>query len=250
MCSSPMAHPRLPSFRMARGSVPPRCDARLWPGAFVPTSDPCFCGAMSRHGCRKIEDGAADATLLALAGLKRLGLADLAMTILPMDEFLPAVGQGAVCIETRQDDTATRSAVESIAHRETAIAVDMERAFLAELDGSCRTPIAGYCRIVDGAIDFRGMILRPDGSQLSTRRAAAVPSVTPSPWVDPPVRNCARWAAGISLDHVRQGALVALRRPKSERLRRSPRPGIRHCPWRRPPGVRCADRPIGSSGPR
>jgi len=115
---------------------------------------------------RKIEDGAADATLLALAGLKRLGLADLAMTILPMDEFLPAVGQGAVCIETRQDDTATRSAVESIAHRETAIAVDMERAFLAELDGSCRTPIAGYCRIVDGAIDFRGMILRPDGSQV------------------------------------------------------------------------------------
>jgi hydroxymethylbilane synthase len=108
---------------------------------------------------RKLDDGVADATLLALAGLKRLGLADAATAILGLDEFLPAVGQGAIGIETRADDTKTRDLLAAINHDDTANALACERAFLAVLDGSCRTTIAG------GRLRFRGMIVKPDGSE-------------------------------------------------------------------------------------
>ena len=113
---------------------------------------------------RKIEAGEADATLLAVAGLKRLGLLDAAAALLDIDEFLPAVGQGAIGIETRADDAATRALVAKIDDADTATAVTAERAFLAVLDGSCRTPIGGHARINNGAIHFRGMIVKPDGS--------------------------------------------------------------------------------------
>jgi len=113
---------------------------------------------------RKIEAGEADATLLAVAGLKRLGLLDAAAALLDVDEFLPAVGQGAIGIETRADDTATRALVAKIDDADTATAVTAERAFLAVLDGSCRTPIGGHARIGNGVIRFRGIIVKPDGS--------------------------------------------------------------------------------------
>jgi hydroxymethylbilane synthase len=115
---------------------------------------------------RKIEAGEADATLLALAGLKRLGLEAHATEIFAPEDFLPAVGQGAICIETRIEDGRVRPMVEAVGHPDTSTCVAMERAFLGELDGSCRTPIAGHATISQGAIAFRGMILKPDGSQV------------------------------------------------------------------------------------
>jgi hydroxymethylbilane synthase len=114
---------------------------------------------------RKIEAGEADATLLAVAGLKRLGLLAAATKIFAIEEFLPAVGQGAIGIETRADDATTRALVASIDDPDTATAVTAERAFLAALDGSCRTPIAGYAWVENAVVRFRGMIVKPDGSK-------------------------------------------------------------------------------------
>jgi hydroxymethylbilane synthase len=126
---------------------------------------------------KKLEDGVVDATLLALAGLKRLGRADAATSILEVDTFLPAVGQGAIGIETRTDDRRTRDLVAAIGDPDTLTALTTERAFLAVLDGSCRTPIAGHARVAGGTVAFRGLILRPDGSEAhetSRNGAAAV----------------------------------------------------------------------------
>jgi hydroxymethylbilane synthase len=119
---------------------------------------------------KKLDDGVVDATLLAFAGLKRLGREAAATAVLEIDQFLPAVGQGAVGIEARSADSRTRDLLARINHAETLAAVQTERAFLAVLDGSCRTPIAGHARIVGGipggSVVFRGMILRPDGSEI------------------------------------------------------------------------------------
>jgi len=124
---------------------------------------------------RKLDEGEADATMLALAGLKRLGLEREATAILPLDEFPPAIGQGAIGIEARIDDTRTLDLLAPIAHRDTRIALETERAFLAALDGSCRTPIAGHAMVDGDALRFQGMILRPDGSEvLETARQGAV----------------------------------------------------------------------------
>jgi hydroxymethylbilane synthase len=124
---------------------------------------------------RKLDEGVADATLLALAGLKRLGLADAATAVLDVDEFLPAVGQGAIGIETRADDAHTRQMLQPISHADTAHALTCERAFLAVLDGSCRTPIAGHATVTGGVIHFRGMIVKPDGSEaFEARREGTV----------------------------------------------------------------------------
>ena len=124
---------------------------------------------------RKLEQGVVDATLLALAGLKRLGLVEAATAVLPVDEFLPAVGQGIIAIETRADDARTRDLLAAIDHAESATALTAERAFLTVLDGSCRTPIAGYATIVAGRLRFRGLIAKPDGSEVhETTREGAV----------------------------------------------------------------------------
>ncbi len=114
---------------------------------------------------RKLDEGVADATLLALAGLKRLGLAHAATAILSVEEFLPAVGQGAIAIETRAADARVRDLIAAVDHAETSAALSAERAFLAVLDGSCRTPIAGHATIAAQTVQFRGLILRPDGSE-------------------------------------------------------------------------------------
>jgi len=113
---------------------------------------------------RKLGEGVADATVLALAGLKRLGLADAATAVLDVNEFLPAVGQGAIGIETRADDARTCELLAAINHADTFSALAAERAFLAVLDGSCRTPIGGHATI-SGRLRFRGMVVKPDGSE-------------------------------------------------------------------------------------
>jgi hydroxymethylbilane synthase len=127
----------------------------------------------------KLDAGEVDATILAVAGLKRLGLLSVATAILDPAEFLPAVGQGAIGIETRADDAGTRALVAKIDDPDTAIALAAERAFLAVLDGSCRTPIGGHAEIHGENIRFRGVIVKPDGSEAfevsrEGRREAAV----------------------------------------------------------------------------
>jgi len=124
---------------------------------------------------RKLDEGAADATLLALAGLKRLGLADAATEILAAEEFIPAVGQGIIAIETREDDKSTRAWLDAINDAAAMTALIVERAFLSVLDGSCRTPIAGHATIGGGQVRFRGLIAKPDGSEAfeTTRDGAA-----------------------------------------------------------------------------
>ncbi len=114
---------------------------------------------------RKREAGEVEATLLALAGLKRLGLEHVGAPV-PEDEMLPAVGQGAICIECRADDAQTRGWLSAIDHGPTATCVKAEHAMLSVLDGSCRTPIAGHAVLTDGVIHLRGLIAKPDGSQL------------------------------------------------------------------------------------
>jgi hydroxymethylbilane synthase len=114
---------------------------------------------------RKLADGDADATLLAYAGLKRLGKPEVATEILDPSIFPPAPAQGAICIEARIDDAAVQALLAPINHARTFAAVSCERAFLAVLDGSCRTPIAGYAEIESDAIRFSGMILSPDGQR-------------------------------------------------------------------------------------
>jgi len=123
---------------------------------------------------RKVDEGEIDATILGLAGLNRLGIASSATQILPIVDFLPAVGQGAVAIETRTDDTETRQLLDAINHAPTAIAVTAERAFLKVLDGSCRTPIAGHAVVTGDRVEFRGMVFQINGaaSQETTRIGA------------------------------------------------------------------------------
>lgn len=122
----------------------------------------------------KVRDGAFHGTLLALAGLTRLGLAHEASAILDTAHFLPAVGQGAVAIESRIGDEATNAAIAAIACTDTGIALAAERAFLGALDGSCRTPIAGLARVEGDQVRLRGLILSPDG-----RDAAEVDQAAP-----------------------------------------------------------------------
>jgi hydroxymethylbilane synthase len=113
----------------------------------------------------KLERGEVDATLLAMAGLRRLGLTDHVTTILDTDDFLPAVGQGAIAVAIRSDDERVKAALAPIFDAKTGYALAAERAFLTILDGSCRTPIAGHARLVDGELEIRGIVMRPDGSE-------------------------------------------------------------------------------------
>ena len=113
----------------------------------------------------KREAGIVQATILALAGLNRLGMAHVGAPI-PEDEMLPAVGQGAVCIEARADDTRTRGWLAAIDDATTSVCVSAEHAMLAVLDGSCRTPIAGHAVLKGDSLHLRGLIARPDGSEV------------------------------------------------------------------------------------
>ncbi len=118
----------------------------------------------------KLAGGACDATLLAFAGLKRLGIAERATVVLEPETMVPAAGQGIVGVTVRADDAALRTmlaAVEDPAARAVATA---ERALLAALDGSCRTPIGGHARLLpDGTLHLTGLVARADGSFLLRR---------------------------------------------------------------------------------
>ena len=114
---------------------------------------------------KKLDAGEVDATLLAMAGLNRLGLAAAATAPLDVDEFLPAVGQGVIALETRADDKVARTHLAKINDAAAATALAAERAFLAILDGSCRTPIAGHARLAGDALHLRGLIVKPDGAE-------------------------------------------------------------------------------------
>ena len=121
---------------------------------------------------RKAESGEIGATLLAYAGLKRLGLAARVTSLLDLDDFLPAVGQGAIGFTARTNDAKAHGALSAITDRDTGYALVVERAFLAVLDGSCRTPIAGHALVNGGQITFRGQVYRPDGSETFETKAA------------------------------------------------------------------------------
>jgi hydroxymethylbilane synthase len=112
----------------------------------------------------KLDAGNFDAILLALAGLKRLGLESRATAVLAAEDWLPALSQGAIGIEIRSADESARQAVAGLNDRATAIALACERAFQAALDGSCRTPIGGLAEYAEGTLRFRGEVTAPDGS--------------------------------------------------------------------------------------
>jgi hydroxymethylbilane synthase len=120
----------------------------------------------------KIAGGELDATLLAYAGLRRLGLADKASGVLPVEQFLPAVGQGAIAVVIRAGDEASLEALGPILCRDTGVALAAERAFLTELDGSCRTPIAGHATLTGGQVRLHGLLLSPDGTAAAEDEAS------------------------------------------------------------------------------
>lgn len=113
---------------------------------------------------KKLEDGVAVATFLAMAGLNRLGMAGAARSAIEPDEMLPAVAQGAIGIERRAADDRVAAMLAAIHHHETGLRLDAERAFLLRLDGSCETPIAGLALLDGDQIWLRGEVLRPDGT--------------------------------------------------------------------------------------
>mmetsp|Transcript_13968 Transcript_13968/g.21745 ORF Transcript_13968/g.21745 Transcript_13968/m.21745 type:complete len:374 (-) Transcript_13968:295-1416(-) len=115
---------------------------------------------------RKLDDEVVDATLLAMAGLIRMDMTDCVTKTLEWDEMLPAVAQGAIGIQVKSDDEKTIKYISALNHDETKICVECERSFLATLDGSCKTPIAGQAKIIDGKIHFRGLVSSPDGSKV------------------------------------------------------------------------------------
>ncbi|XP_022726010.1 porphobilinogen deaminase, chloroplastic-like isoform X1 [Durio zibethinus] len=116
---------------------------------------------------RKLNEGVVQATLLALAGLKRLSMTENVTSILSIDEMLPAVAQGAIGIACRSKDEKMATYLASLNHDETRLAVACERAFLETLDGSCRTPIAGYAfKDGDGNCIFKGLVASPDGTRM------------------------------------------------------------------------------------
>ena len=114
---------------------------------------------------KKLADGVAECTFLAMAGLNRLGMSDVPATPIETDDMLPAVAQGAIGIERRGDDTRMAEMLSAIHHVETGERLAAERAFLAALDGSCETPIAGLAELTGGTLRLRGEVLRPDGSE-------------------------------------------------------------------------------------
>ncbi|MFC6499436.1 hydroxymethylbilane synthase [Gemmobacter lanyuensis] len=115
---------------------------------------------------KKLEDGVAVATFLAMAGLNRLGMAQVARSAIAVEEMLPAVAQGAIGIERRAADDRAAAMLAAIHDTPTGQRLAAERAFLAALDGSCETPIAGLALLEGDQVWLRGEILRPDGSEV------------------------------------------------------------------------------------
>ena len=123
---------------------------------------------------KKLRDGLADATFLAMAGLNRLGLDDLPAHAVPVDQMLPAVAQGAIGIERREGDARAERMLAAIHDVETGQRLAAERAFLAGLDGSCEVPIGGLAELDGEKLWLRGELLSPDGAHVvsGARRGA------------------------------------------------------------------------------
>jgi hydroxymethylbilane synthase len=114
----------------------------------------------------KLDAGEFDAILLAAAGLKRLGFEDRIRATLAPDVLLPAVGQGAICIECRADDTAVQQLIAPLHHAPTAVRIAAERALNARLEGGCQVPIAAYAELEGDMLRLRALVGEPDGSQV------------------------------------------------------------------------------------
>ncbi|MFT4718415.1 MAG: hydroxymethylbilane synthase [Rickettsiales bacterium] len=114
----------------------------------------------------KLDRGEVDATILSYAGIRRLGLEDRVSQIFSIDEFLPAPAQGVIAVQARKNDHHVRSLAKKFNDSKTRIEVDAERLFLRLLDGSCKTPIAAFCKIDNDEVDFRAFVASLDGSKI------------------------------------------------------------------------------------
>ncbi len=182
------------------GAVPERADARdvliggdgglagLPPGARIGTASPRRRAQLLAHRpdlvvvllrgnvdtrLRKWRAGEVDALLLAAAGLARLGISEPAAQPLPVDEFLPAVGQGALALECRADDGATRALLAAVDQPAAATAVAAERAFLAAVGGDCNSAIAAHATLAGGRLTLRALVTDPDGRRRLEERDTA-----------------------------------------------------------------------------
>jgi hydroxymethylbilane synthase len=168
------AHPR----GLAPGAVVGTASLRR--GAMVKRLRPDLTIALLRGNVQtrlaKLAAGEVNATLLALAGLRRLGLQAEASALLDTEEFVPAAGQGAIGITARTGDEAARAALAPILDAATGYALAAERAFLHVLDGSCKTPIGAYAHLEAGALLFHAIVLKPDGSQAFEARVSGPPA--------------------------------------------------------------------------
>ncbi|HEX9627534.1 MAG TPA: hydroxymethylbilane synthase [Acidiferrobacterales bacterium] len=152
-----------PGARVGTSSLRRQCQLR----AAFPALDVVNLRGNVNSRLAKLDAGEFDAVILAAAGLKRLGFGKRIRRFLEPDESLPAVGQGAVCIECRVDDDATRALIAPLHHPETALRVAAERALNARLEGGCQVPIGGYAELLDnGELRLRGLVGDPDGSQV------------------------------------------------------------------------------------
>ncbi len=128
---------------------------------------------------RKVKQGEYDAILLAEAGLVRLGLQKNITSILEPPDFLPAVGQGALGLETRENDSPTRTAVAFLNDPDTFASVAAERAFLKRMQGGCSAPIAAYGQVIDGVLHLHGRVMSLDGKEMNETRQSAAPDRAP-----------------------------------------------------------------------
>ena len=125
---------------------------------------------------RKVADGVVDAAILACAGLDRLGQSDRIVERISIEHMLPAIGQGALAIETRSDDQRVRALCRALASEEAEITVAAERALLHRLGAGCRTPVAGTARLLQGKLEVRGLVGRPDGTIMLHESVSGAPS--------------------------------------------------------------------------
>ncbi len=125
---------------------------------------------------RKLESSDLDAIVLAAAGLRRLGLADRIHAYLQPDQMLPAVGQGALCIEAREQDPATQALLAALDDPETHIAISAERAFLNTLQGGCQVPLAAYAQLREGRLHMQGLVAELDGRRILRSTAQGSPN--------------------------------------------------------------------------
>lgn len=119
----------------------------------------------------KLESGGLDAIILASAGLKRLGLEDKITQFLPVETLLPAIGQGALGLELRQDDHRTKELLHFLNHKQTCLTVRAERALLKELEGGCQVPIGGFGRLDGNNLILEGLVAELDGSRIIRDKA-------------------------------------------------------------------------------